>query len=92
MIRFKINNGSAKTRNKPRFRVSDNSVNMMVEKTSVVSGIRYEGDYEVTPKTTEQTLYTKYKTMYEDLTVKAIPRYDVSNLAGGKTIYIANEV
>jgi hypothetical protein len=67
---------------------------MKVEPTSIVSGggLQYEGDYEVTPKTTEQILYTKHKTMSDDLTVKAIPRYDVSNLSGGKTIYIANEV
>ena len=35
-----------------------------------------------------QTLPTASKTMYTDVTVKAIPYYDVSNPSGGTTIYI----
>lgn len=52
----------------------------------------YEGDYEVTPKPEAQTLQTAQKTMRDDMTVKAIPYFDVSNTAGGKTIYIGSEV
>lgn len=52
----------------------------------------YKGDYAVTPKVTAQTLPTAQKTMGEDLTVLAIPFYNVSNNSGGKTIYIAREV
>ena len=52
----------------------------------------YEGDYVITPKVDVQTVATAQKTMTSDLTVKAIPFYDVSNLAGGKTIYIGSEV
>ena len=53
---------------------------------------QYDGPYEVTPRVAAQTLPTARKIMTEDLTVREIPRYDVSNTAGGKTIFIANEV
>ena len=50
----------------------------------------YEGEYKVTPKVTAQTLETENKLMAEDLTVKAIPYFEVSNLAGGSTVTIGN--
>lgn len=52
----------------------------------------YEGDYEVTPKVSEQTLPTAEKMMAEDLTVKSIPFFNVGNTSGGSTVYIGNEV
>ena len=52
----------------------------------------YTGSYEVTPKVDAQTLSTAKKLMTEDLTVKAIPFFDVSNNSGGRTVYIAKEV
>lgn len=52
----------------------------------------YRGAYEVTPQVDEQVLPTAQKLMVDDLTVKAIPRYDVSNNSGGQTVYIAREV
>ena len=51
----------------------------------------YEGDYTVTPKVTAQVLPTASKIMTDDVTVKAIPYYDTSNLYG-TTIYIGSEV
>ena len=56
------------------------------------SGEPYGGPYEVTPKVEAQTLPTAKKLMREDISVRAIPYFDVSNPAGGNTIYIANEV
>jgi hypothetical protein len=53
---------------------------------------QYTGDYEVTPRTIKQTLPTKKKVMIEDLTVKKIPFFDVSNDAGGVTVYIGEEI
>ncbi len=53
---------------------------------------QYDGPYEVTPRVTAQTLPTARKILTDDITVREIPRYDVSNTAGGKTIFIANEV
>ena len=49
----------------------------------------YDGDYIVTPKTTEQTLATARKSMRSDVTVEAIPYSEVSNPAGGNTVNIA---
>ena len=57
-----------------------------------LGGEPYEGPYDVTPKVTAQTLQTAQKFMREDVSVRAIPYFDVSNPAGGNTIYIANEV
>lgn len=52
----------------------------------------YEGEYKVTPTVDGQTLETKEKFMIEDLQIKAIPFFDVSNTAGGSTVYIGSEV
>lgn len=52
----------------------------------------YQGDYAVVPKAIEQSLLTKEKYLTDDITVKAIPFFNVSNNAGGKTIYIGSEV
>ena len=55
-------------------------------------GEPYDGPYDVTPKVMAQTLPTAKKLMRDDVSVRAIPYFDVSNPAGGNTIYIANEV
>ena len=60
--------------------------------TEFVGGELYEGEYDVTPKVTEQMLRTKGKVLADDVRVKEIPYYDVSNTSGGSTIYIGNEV
>ena len=52
----------------------------------------YEGAYEVTPKVEQQTLPTKDKHMTDDVTIKSIPFFSVSNETGGNTVYIAREV
>lgn len=54
--------------------------------TDIVS---YEGSYEVTPSVEAQTLPTAEKYMKKDVNVLAIPYFDVSNTAGGSTVYIA---
>lgn len=48
----------------------------------------YEGDYEVAPSFENQTLETRDKTLTEDILVKAIEVQSVTNLSGGKTVYI----
>lgn len=60
--------------------------------TEYVGGDPYSGAYEITPKVEAQTMPTKNKVMVEDVTVKAIPVYRVSNTSGGTTVYIAKEV
>ena len=76
-----------------RFGQTD-SPNISVElgRPVYMGGEPYDGPYEVTPKVSAQTLPTAKKLMLDDVSVRAIPYFDVSNPAGGNTIYIANEV
>lgn len=50
----------------------------------------YTGDYIVTPQTTEQMLETSDKLMTDDVTVKAIPYYEVTN-ENGTTVIIGGK-
>ena len=52
----------------------------------------YTGDYAVTPSVGGSIMPTKDKYMTQDVTVKPIPYYNVSNPAGGSTVYIAKEI
>ena len=52
----------------------------------------YEGEYTVTPKTTEQTLLTANKLLRKDVFIKEIPYFEVGNNSGGNTVYIGSEV
>lgn len=52
----------------------------------------YEGSYTVTPKVTSQELETADRLLKENVTVNAIPYWDVSNETGGSTVYIGSEV
>lgn len=51
----------------------------------------YEGEYDVTPKVSEQTLPTRDKSMRDDVTVFAIPYAEVINIGGGYTATIGEE-
>jgi hypothetical protein len=72
-----------------RFDTGFNNIQIVAERN--VADL-YAGSYEVTPEVDAQTLSTAKKLMTEDLTVKAIPFFDVSNNSGGRTVYIAKEV
>lgn len=50
----------------------------------------YGGEYEVTPKDTQQVLETKNKNMKDNVTVKGIPTYEISNDFG--TTFIIGEI
>lgn len=52
----------------------------------------YAGDYEVTPRVTEQTLETGNMRMAANLKIERIPYVEVSNSTGGTTVYIGSEV
>lgn len=52
----------------------------------------YEGTYDVTPKVIQQTLETENKKMLDNVTIKQIPYYEVSNIYDGKTIYIGSDL
>lgn len=59
--------------------------------TEYVGGEPYEGEYQVTPKVSEQILPTKQRVMLDNLTVLSIPYFETSNNSGGNTVYIAKE-
>ena len=63
----------------------------LTAKISVGGGKRYQGDYVVVSSTEEQTLATAQTYMEKDVTVKAIPYSEVSNLTGGTTFFIGKE-
>lgn len=60
--------------------------------TVTIGATEYQGEYEVTPKVTEQVIPTKDKLLKEDVIVNSIPFFNVSNTSGGNTVYIGNEV
>ena len=50
----------------------------------------YEGPYESVPSVKEQILTTKRKLMINDITIRKIPYFEVSNTSGGITASIGN--
>lgn len=48
----------------------------------------YEGEYVVAPRTVEQVLETKNKSLRDDVTVEAIHYSSVLNPSGGQTVNI----
>lgn len=48
----------------------------------------YTGDYDVIPKVSPQSLETAEKLLTKDVTIEAIPYYEVSNSSGGVTVII----
>lgn len=52
----------------------------------------YSGAYNVTPEIEEQTLNTSDKLMIEDVKIRAIPYYSVSNQYNGETIIIGGNI
>lgn len=67
-------------------------VNFGEVQTVSVGGELYKGDYTVTPKVDPQMLRTKGKLLTDNVTVKSIPIFEVSNTSGGATVYIGSEV
>ena len=78
------------------FCAGDKKLNMGFQNFQRVSDNKdveyYEGDYTVVPKTQEQSLATSKKYLTEDITIKKIPYYDVSNTSGGTTVFIGKEL
>ena len=60
--------------------------------TEYVGGEPYHGDYEITPKVNAQEMQTEGKIMLDNVKIKSIPFYNVSNTSGGSTVHIADEV
>lgn len=52
----------------------------------------YDGDYVITPQLEQEaTLSTKGKKLTEDVVVLKIPRYEVTNDAGGITLILGGD-
>lgn len=51
----------------------------------------YRGPYKVTPKVRSQTIPTSDKHMTEDVTIEAIPYFEVSNVQNGFTVIIGGD-
>lgn len=52
---------------------------------------RFDGSYTVVPAVAAKSLQTKDRLMSDDVTVTAIPYYEVSNPQGGSTIVIGDD-
>lgn len=60
--------------------------------TEYIGGEEYKGEYIAVPTTEEQVFNTKGKVLLDNMTVRKIPYFNVSNSSGGNTVYIASEV
>lgn len=67
----------------------DNVISTIIESEDIP---KYKGDYDIVPEVEEQILPTKNTLMADDITIKSIPFFSVSNSSGGDTVYIAEEV
>ena len=78
------------------FRTGNEKIKVDFEHLQVVSdnvGVDYyKGDYMVTPKVEKQELATRQKFMAENVKIKEIPFFEVSNLEGGQTVFIGKEL
>lgn len=82
-VELKLIHGEAK---------QDKHLDISEKYVTVVSGVDdYKGPYTVIPDTESQKLETKDKRMTDDVNVKEIPTYEVSNNTG-TTFYIGKEV
>ena len=62
------------------------------QSVTVYQAAQYTGAYTVTPSVEGETLKTKNLIMTDDVTVNAIPYYQVENPSSGDTVYIGSEV
>lgn len=84
MLQFKVDRAPI------RMTVKKRHIHMTVTKASVISGIKYEGDYEITPSTEKQVLPTQYKTFHENLVINPIPsEYGLVTYNQDKTLTVS---
>ena len=91
-VRFRESNQKFVTRFKESNHVFTPRFGQVNTITEYVGGSPYEGSYLVTPKIEAQVLPTAKKYLENDVTIKEIPFFEVSNTSGGNTVYIGNEV
>ena len=71
------------------FQISPVEIDFEFDEIMVIDADPYEGPYLVIPKTIDQVLATKNKTMRDDVTVTEIPYAETSNIHG-TTVVIAS--
>lgn len=63
-----------------------------IDKASTFERPFYEGEYEVTPTfSVDLSMKTKGCAMKDDVTIKKMPQYEVTNASGGKTLILGDE-
>ena len=67
------------------------AVRVDVTVTTVVGAPEYSGPYDITPLFSAQVLPTAKRLMQQNLTIKKIPQYEVSNDSNGYTLIIGEE-
>lgn len=67
------------------------AASVAVTGTAVVGAPEYSGPYDITPLFSVQTLPTAKRLMQQDVTIRKIPQYEVSNDSGGYTLIIGDE-
>lgn len=90
-MRFSVQFSQSEHKLSVQFKGSNESFNAGFKDIQLVSVTpeAYTGDYSITPAVYPQLIPTAQKMMRDDLTVTAIPTYNVSNPSGGSTFYIA---
>lgn len=74
------------------FGTNDDLTADLGQTTILFDAPQYKGETTVTPRTYEETrLKTKDKLMPDDVTVRKIPRYEVSNDCSGVTLIMGDE-
>lgn len=78
------------------FRTRNEKIKVDFEHLQVVSDHArvdyYKGNYTVTPKVEKQELATRQKFLTENVKIKEIPFFEVSNTEGGQTVFIGKEL
>lgn len=67
------------------------TVSVRITGTAVVSAPEYNGPYDITPLFSAQVLPTAKRLMQQDVTIKKIPQYEVTNDSNGYTLIIGEE-
>lgn len=66
------------------------AVSVRITGTAVVSAPEYAGPYDITPLFSTQILPTAKRLMQQDVTIRKIPQYEVSN-DYGTTLILGDE-
>lgn len=66
------------------------AVSVRITGTAVVSAPEYAGPYDITPLFSAQTLPTAKRLLQQNITIKKIPQYEVSN-DYGTTLILGDE-